>query len=88
MQRIQLQKFLFFAARDFSTGLLKRSRFFSFFHPRAGRKNAGSPEVEEKRAFVKGPRENDGFAKRISRSCPVVKRNFNPSSREGVTLSF
>lgn len=96
MLRIPLRthKFLFFAARDFST---ESRRGFGFFSPlssipRDGAKSgarAKSRSWGEESSLVKGPRENDRVVcqTNLPRSCPVVKRNFNPSClREGVTF--
>jgi len=59
---------------------------FIFANGGFGMEERGVPKVVERRALVKDPRENDRVAKRISRSCSVVKCNFNPSFREGVTF--
>lgn len=82
-----IQNKLFFAAQ-FLDGPRGDTGFVSFLHFREfgmEERARSLPKVVERRALVKDPRENDKVTKRISRSCSVVKRNFSPSSREGVT---
>lgn len=60
---------------------VKRGCIFRGWHEWRGRREwrgRGS-------GFVKGPRENDRVAKRIS-SCPLVQRNFNPPRRARICM--